>query len=418
MCGQATLFVPAQFFAGEPAHALDKGALDLADVDRRIDRVAGVVQDVGAQQLPFASQCVDDHFGHRSAVGEVVKRAALHLVAIPTQSRRLVEPVGPELYPVLVGLNHQFREACLASFPAHAVISELDPGCLGIVQISHQTRQSVAHLARGVLRRLAVQIAAGRRRRGRGIGNLAGVVGGRAHARNANTELQRNHLRHLGVQSLAHLGATVVDQHTAVGIDVHQSTGLVEVHHVEGNAEFERCQREALAQYQAIAVEFRDRGAPGLVIAAGLELGYQFVYDIVAHCLAVWRGVALVLAIKVELAQFEWIHAQLARDIVNNVFDRNRALRPAETTEGGIRLGVGLDTVGVDGDVAEVIGIVEMTDRACDHRASQVGGKPCLRGHLDMGRMDQAIVVVADVIGKFETVTLAGNRHVVVAIET
>jgi hypothetical protein len=39
----------------------------------------------------------------------------------------------------------------------------------------------------------------------------------------------RHHLRHLGVQALAHLGAAVVHEHRAVGVDVHQRAGLVEV---------------------------------------------------------------------------------------------------------------------------------------------------------------------------------------------
>jgi hypothetical protein len=49
MRGQPTLLVPAQLFAGQPAHALDKGALDLADIDRGINRVTGIVQDIGLQ---------------------------------------------------------------------------------------------------------------------------------------------------------------------------------------------------------------------------------------------------------------------------------------------------------------------------------------------------------------------------------
>ena len=40
---------------------------------------------------------------------------------------------------------------------------------------------------------------------------------GKRHA-----ERHRHHLGHLGVESLAHLGAAVVHQHRAVGVDVHQ----------------------------------------------------------------------------------------------------------------------------------------------------------------------------------------------------
>jgi hypothetical protein len=37
----------------------------------------------------------------------------------------------------------------------------------------------------------------------------------------------RHHLRHLLVESLPHLGAAMVQRHRAVGVDMHQRTGLV-----------------------------------------------------------------------------------------------------------------------------------------------------------------------------------------------
>ena len=42
--------MPLQLFGRQPAHALDERALDLAEVDRRVERAADVVQHVGAQQ--------------------------------------------------------------------------------------------------------------------------------------------------------------------------------------------------------------------------------------------------------------------------------------------------------------------------------------------------------------------------------
>jgi hypothetical protein len=43
--------VPDQLFGRQPAHALDERAFDLADVHRRVQRAADVVQDVGAQHF-------------------------------------------------------------------------------------------------------------------------------------------------------------------------------------------------------------------------------------------------------------------------------------------------------------------------------------------------------------------------------
>jgi ribosomal 50S subunit-associated protein YjgA (DUF615 family) len=60
------------------------------------------------------------------------------------------------------------------------------------------------------------------------LGTLLRVGGRHAHALERHAQLVRHHLRHLGVQALAHLGAAVVHQHRAVGVDMHQRAGLVE----------------------------------------------------------------------------------------------------------------------------------------------------------------------------------------------
>jgi hypothetical protein len=70
--------IPPQLLGGQPAHALDEGAFDLADVDGRIERLACVVQGIGAQQLPFAGQGVDHDFGYGRAVGVVGEGMAAH----------------------------------------------------------------------------------------------------------------------------------------------------------------------------------------------------------------------------------------------------------------------------------------------------------------------------------------------------
>ena len=67
----------------------------------------------------------------------------------------------------------------------------------------------------------------------------------RAHVLEADAELVRDDLRDLGVEALPHLGAAVVHQHRAVGVDVHQRAGLVVMHDVERDAELDRRQREA-----------------------------------------------------------------------------------------------------------------------------------------------------------------------------
>src|ERR1700722_15187602 len=68
---QPALVVEPQLLGSEPTHALDEPALDLADVDRRIERAADVVKDVDALDFVFAGQRGDGDFGAGRAIGEV-----------------------------------------------------------------------------------------------------------------------------------------------------------------------------------------------------------------------------------------------------------------------------------------------------------------------------------------------------------
>ena len=53
------MVVEDHLFGGDETEPLDVAALDLADVDRRVRRPAGVVEDVGAQYGELAGQDVD-----------------------------------------------------------------------------------------------------------------------------------------------------------------------------------------------------------------------------------------------------------------------------------------------------------------------------------------------------------------------
>ena len=50
---QLACFIPPQFFGGQPAHALNKAALNLAQINRRVQRPADVVQDIDGQDSIF-----------------------------------------------------------------------------------------------------------------------------------------------------------------------------------------------------------------------------------------------------------------------------------------------------------------------------------------------------------------------------
>ncbi|OIQ63524.1 hypothetical protein GALL_549350 [mine drainage metagenome] len=155
----------------------------------------------------------------------------------------------------------------------------------------------------------------------------------------------RHHLRHLGVQALAHLGAAVVHPHAAVGIDLHQRPRLVEEGGGEGDAELHRGEGDAAPDHRAGGVERGDRRAAADIVAALRQAVDEPRQDVVLHRHAVGRGVARGVAVEVGAAHVEWVESQGAGDVVEHGFDGDHALRAAETAERRVRLGVGAAAV-------------------------------------------------------------------------
>ena len=82
---------PDQLFGGQPAHALDEAALDLAQINGRIKRAADIVQDIDPVDAIFAGQDVDGDFRDRGAIGEIIKRPAAPGFMVVMDLRGLVE---------------------------------------------------------------------------------------------------------------------------------------------------------------------------------------------------------------------------------------------------------------------------------------------------------------------------------------
>ena len=68
-------------------------------------------------------------------------------------------------------------------------------------------------------------------------------------------QLLGDDLGDLGHQPLAHLRAAVVQVHAAIGVDVQQRAGLVEVGHGERDAELDRGEREAALEHGFAALK-------------------------------------------------------------------------------------------------------------------------------------------------------------------
>ena len=264
----------------------------------------------------------------------------------------------------------------------------------------------------GVLRRFAVQVGTAGGGGRRGVRHLVGVGRGDLHAVDFHLEHFGHDLRDLGVQALAHLGAAVVQVDAAVGVDVDQRTGLVEEAGGEGNTEFHRGQRQAFFQDRAVGVVATDRFAALGVLAAFFQFGGHFFEHVVLDGLVVVGDVALGLAVVVGLAHRQRIEGQMAGNGVHHFFDGDHALRAAETTVSGVRRGVGLAAMTVDGRVAQVVRVVGVEHRAVDNRGRQVRRATAVTGQFQVDAVQAAGAVEAHVVLDVERVTLAGHQHV------
>ncbi len=166
-------------------------------------------------------------------------------------------------------------------------------------------RQPFTQLTRRILRGLAVQIRSRRSRRRRRIRHLARICRRDAHALEVHAKLMRDDLRHLRVQALTHFGAAVIHKHRTIGINVNQRTCLIEVRHIERDAELHRRQHKTLLENLVVRFELVDLGAATAIFARLFQLRDQLINDVVFDGLPVRRFVVLRLAIKIRAAHVE-----------------------------------------------------------------------------------------------------------------
>ena len=209
----------------------------------------------------------------------------------------------------------------------------------------------------------------------------------------------------------------MVQMDRAVGIDLHQRAGLVEVGGGEADPELDRRQREALLEDAVAGVERGDRLAPRAHSPrCRASSAISSRRDIVLDRHVIGRQVAAG-AVEIGLAHVERIEPEMRGDGVDRPLDRHHPLRPAEAAEGGVGDGVGL-----------AAGARRSRPRAGNRRLSawniarsliarrQVGGGAAARGQLECDALDPAVAVEADIVVGGEIVALAGHDHVVVAV--
>ncbi len=173
---------------------------------------------------------------------------------------------------------------------------------------------------------------------GRGVRHLACRRRGDLDAVEVDLEAIGNDLRDLGIKALAHFRAAMVQVDRAILIDMDERAGLVEGGHGEGDAEFHRGQRNALADHAALPVEGDDLLAALPIRGLFGKLGDEARHDIVFHRLVVGRQYAIRAGLAVEIghAHIERVLAQRIGDFFHETFGTDAALWAAEAAEGGV----------------------------------------------------------------------------------
>ena len=266
MGAEVSFVVPHQLLSGEPAHALHKAAFNLPDVDGRVDGAAHVVQDVDLEHPALAGEGVNGDLGAGGAVGEIVKRPPGQGRLVVMNFGRAVKAVAPQLDAVCVSGFHHLVETAggfwghdLAAFKAHSArAAAVEPGYKGT--------QVVAHSGGGKLGGAAVQVGARGGGGGRGVGDFAGVAGGDQHPLKWNPQFIGHDLRHLGVQTLTHLGAAVVHLHAAVQVHMHQRPGLVEERGGERNAKLHRREGHTALDHRIDQIPSQNGLSPAFIV--------------------------------------------------------------------------------------------------------------------------------------------------------
>ena len=106
-----------------------------------------------------------------------------------------------------------------------------------------------------------------------------------------------------------------------------------------------------------------------------------------------------------------------ARDAVDDFFDDQHPLRSAEAAKGGVRREIGFRDPTAEFDVRNVVGVIEMEDRAVRHRARKIERPAAIGKELDLRREQQPVAVEADLEFPEERMAFAGDHHVLIAIE-
>ena len=128
------------------------------------------------------------------------------------------------------------------------------------------------------------------------------------------------------------------------------------------------------------------------------------------------RDVARRFAVEIALAHVERIELQAPCDRGDHAFDREHALRAAETAERGVRHRIRLATMRGDAQVRQEVRVVAVEHRTVVDRAGQIRRDAATRGEHQVERLEVPRLIEAGVVLVQKIMALAGADDVVVAV--
>ena len=158
MGAQLALLVPPQLFGGQPAHALDKGALDLTFVKDRVQRPAYIVQNIRPLDPVFAGQSIDGHLGTRGTVSVVIERPTLARVAVPVDFRGFVKPCCRQMDTRQISLADEVCKGDGFAANLHCVGNKTDIPGVGLPTFTGEGDQPFLDLIRRIQRGHPVEV--------------------------------------------------------------------------------------------------------------------------------------------------------------------------------------------------------------------------------------------------------------------
>ena len=126
---------------------------------------------------------------------------------------------------------------------------------------------------------------------------------------------------------------------------------------------------------------------------------------------------ALALTVEVALAQLHRIETEQRRAAAEDVLDHQHALWTAEAAERRVRRLVGLGDAAVHPDVGEPVGVVDVAQRAGEHRLREVEAPAAVGGQGRVQGDDAPVLVEADPPVGMEPVPLARHGQVLGAVQ-